>query len=250
MKKDYHIHTKISEDCKLPAEELIAKAIEKGYTTIAFTDHLEMLFPKWSFHPDMTFSKYIAYFASLKDKYSTQIEILTGVEIGEYHVTIPQVKDYFGDLKPDLIIGSIHTLLPDTNISIPLEQALTPQEIIKYYKANLELVEKCDIDILGHLGIFTRYLKHDITHALPICRDIFQVMVAKNIVLEINYSGLRKTTQQFMPHFEVLEEYAKQGGKRVSIGSDTHVISDFDDNYDRVIEILEEKELLHEFSLI
>ena len=38
-----------------------------------------------------------------------------------------------------------------------------------------------------------------------VAEAVFQVMVAKNIVLEINYSGLRKATQQFMPHFEVLE---------------------------------------------
>jgi len=240
MKNDYHIHSEISADCELSAEKLINKAIERKYNRIAFTEHLEILSPKWSFHPDITFPDYMDYFNSLKEKYSEQIEILGGVEIGEYQVTIPQVEDYFGDLRPDVVVGSVHTLLPDRNISIPFERPLSPQEVLDYYKANLELVEKCEIDILGHLGIFTRYLKHDISIALPICRDIFQVMLAKNIALEINFSGLRKSTKQFMPHFEVLEEYAKQGGKRVAMGSDTHMIEDFDDYYDEVIEILKE----------
>lgn len=241
MKKDYHIHSFFSADSKLIPEKLIEKAIELKYSEIAFTDHLEFLFPQWSFHEEHSFKEYYDYFSDLRTKYASQINIVMGVEIGEYYKTILQVRDYFGDLKPDLILGSIHTLFPKKDISLPFDKALSEKEIINYYKYNLEMVEKCDIDVLAHLGIFTRFLQHDIKIGLPICKDIFQVMLEKKIALEINYSGLRKLTKQFIPHFEVLDQYAIEGGKLISIGSDTHQVSDFDDNYDKVIEILEEK---------
>lgn len=241
MKKDYHIHSYFSKDSKLCPEKLIAKAIELKYTKIAFTDHLEFLFPKWSFHEDISFENYFDYFSELNLEYASQIEIIRGVEIGEYYETKAQARDYFGALRPDLILGSVHTLLPDRDISVPFKKPLSKKEISNYYKLNLRLVEECDLDILAHLGIFTRFLPHDIKVGLPICRDIFQVMLEKKIALEINYSGLRKPTKQFMPHFEVLDKYASEGGKLISIGSDSHVLSDFDDNYDQVIRILEER---------
>lgn len=241
MKSDYHIHSYFSKDSKLNPDEIIKKAIDLKYSKIAFTDHLEFLFPQWSFHNEVSFSDYYNFFSELKAKYISEIEIIRGVEIGEYYQTVSQVRDYFGDLRPDLVLGSVHTLLPNKDISLPFEQALSQKEIISYYKANLELVEKCDIDVLAHLGIFTRYLHHDIKAGLPICRDIFQVMQEKKIALEINYSGLRKTTKQFIPHFEVLDLYASEGGTLVSIGSDTHQLSDFDDNYNEMRRILEEK---------
>lgn len=241
MKKDYHIHSYFSADSKLNPEKLIEKAIELNYSKIAFTDHLELLFPQWSFHEEYTFKDYYGFFTDLKVKYASEIEIVRGIEIGEYQKTISLVRDYFGDLKPDLILGSIHTLFPKKDISTPFEKPLTETEIIKYYKYNLEMVEKCDIDILAHLGIFTRFLQHDIKVGLPICKDIFQVMFEKKIALEINYSGLRKATKQFIPHFEVLDKYAGEGGKLISIGSDTHQLKDFDDNYEQVITVLEER---------
>ncbi len=241
MKKDYHIHSNFSKDSKLNPDKIIKKAIELKYSQIAFTDHLEFLFPQWSFHQEVSFPEYYNYFSQLKAKYASEIDIIRGVEIGEYYQTISQVKDYFGDLRPDLILGSVHTLLPDRDISLPFKQALSEREIMDYYKVNLELVEKCDMDILAHLGIFTRYLVHNIKAGLPIFRDIFQVMIERKIALEINYSGLRKATKQFIPHFEVLDLYASEGGKLISIGSDTHQLSDFDDNYDQVVKVLEER---------
>jgi len=241
MKKDYHIHSYFSKDSKLQPEKLIKRAIELNYAKITFTDHLEFLFPQWSFHEEVSYQEYYDYFSALKVKYASRIEIVRGIEIGEYYKTISPVKDYFGDLRPDLILGSIHTLFPKKDISLPFDHPLSEAEITKYYKYNLELVEKCDIDILAHLGIFARFLKHDIKAGLPVCRDIFQVMIEKKIALEINFSGLRKSTKQFIPHFEVLDKYAIEGGKLISIGSDTHQITDFDDNYDEVIMLLEER---------
>lgn len=240
MKKDYHIHSYFSKDSKLNPEELIKKAIELNYQEIAFTDHLEFLFPQWSFHEEYSYQEFYDFFTSLKAKYVSKIKILRGIEVGEYQQTKAQVLDYFGDLKPDIILGSVHTLLPNRDISLPFDQPLSEKEIVAYYKENLKLVEDCHIDVLAHLGIFTRYLPHNIKAGLPVCRDIFQVMKEKKIALEINYSGLRKSTKQIIPHFEVLELYASQGGSLISMASDTHQLSDFDDNYDQVIRILEQ----------
>jgi histidinol phosphatase-like PHP family hydrolase len=51
---------------------------------------------------------------------------------------------------------------------------------------------------------------------------------------------LRKVTKQIIPHLEVLELYASEGGKLISLGSDSHQVSDFDDNYEKTWAILKD----------
>ncbi|OQY38194.1 MAG: hypothetical protein B6226_04000 [Candidatus Cloacimonetes bacterium 4572_65] len=239
MKKDYHIHSLQSPDSSLNPVELIKKAIKLNYETIAFTDHYEPTDPDESFHSALSFIEYLNYFHKLRDTYKDKINILAGVEIGEYHLAKSAVEDYFQGYRADVILGSVHVLEPKRYISMPFKPLLNQKEITAYYKSNLKLVEECDIDILAHLGIFMRYDNHNITHVKPIIRDIFQVMIEKKIALEINYSGLRKSTRSIIPQISTVEQYATEGGSLISIGSDTHIIDHFDDHYDEAVKILD-----------
>lgn len=237
IKKDYHIHSLISPDATSQPEKIIQKAINKNYSTIAITDHFEPAFPSWGFQTSMNYNRYHSILNELKQKYKNQIAFKIGIEIGEYYLKKSETLDFFAGLKPDIIIGSVHTAA-GVGVSDPLYKKMNRAEIITYYKANLRMVDECDIDILGHLGIFNRYLLHDVSPGMPIIKDIFQTMKERGIALELNYSGLRKPLKQLIPDISVLEEYAKQGGKLITIGSDSHQISDFDDHYDEAYNTL------------
>jgi histidinol-phosphatase (PHP family) len=230
MKYDYHIHTEDSFDSTIKAEALAIRAIELGYDEIAITEHLDLLPEELSVNGLPSLTKYKARIRALQAKYS-QLSILCGVEIGDYH----RVKDFAASLIAgldfDLVLGSVHFLANHTNVAMPLKKPLTDAEVTEYYQHNLELVSTCDIDVLAHLGVYKRHYKYvpDESMALPIIKSIFEVMITRNIALEINFGALRRGYPNFHPEPEHLELYHNMGGKLFSVGSDAHHLQNFDD---------------------
>ena len=43
MKIDYHIHSQFSADSNINMREAVIKAIQRGYTEIAFTEHFDLI---------------------------------------------------------------------------------------------------------------------------------------------------------------------------------------------------------------
>ena len=241
MKIDYHLHGEYSSDSRMNYDKLCQKAIDNGYTEIAFTEHIDFLASEIYHFGIPPYQDYFRRIRQIKDNYP-QLKILCGVELGEYH----RIKDIADAVmafeQPELIIGSIHILSDGKNISIPFKEPMKDEQIRDYYEENLRLVKSCEIDILGHLGIFKRYYNEqpDETQFHPIIDEIFKTIISKNIALEINYSPLRKPYNQLLPEASYIKRYIELGGTLFTIGSDSHAINQFDDYYDTAITILKD----------
>lgn len=239
MKIDYHLHGEFSSDSRMSYDELCIKAIENGYHEIAITEHFDCLVSEIYHYGIPSYNEYFKRIEQIKKKYP-KLNILFGVELGEYH-RIKNLADSILDYhKPELKIGSIHILTDGKNISVPFEEPMTPKQVEDYYQENLLLVEKCDINILGHLGIYKRYLtkQPDETALLPIIDKIFQTIIAKDIALEVNYSPLRKSYNNLIPEPSLIKRYLKLGGQLITLGSDSHTIETFDDYYLKAVEVM------------
>lgn len=57
---------------------------------------------------------------------------------------------------------------------------------------------------------------------------IVTTMAKNGITLELNTASIRKGLGECTPDLPVLRQYVQAGGKRVTIGSDTHNINDVD----------------------
>ncbi len=230
MKYDYHLHTEDSFDSKIKAAQLVETAITLGYDAIAITEHLDLLPEELRSNGLMSLLRYQDRVNALRKAYP-QLRILFGIEIGDYH----RVKDYasalISGIQFDLIIGSVHFLQDHTNVAMPLQEPLSDYQVQQYYKYNLELVSTCDIDVLGHLGVYKRYYKQipDESKYIPIIRDIFRTMIERNIALELNFGPLRRGYKYFHPERDQIQLYRDMGGVLFSVGSDAHRIEDFDD---------------------
>ena len=229
MKFDYHIHTEDSYDSSIKAVDLINRAIQLNYNEIAITEHLDLL--------PLEIKKYGApsldhYYKRIKELQSntSEINVLCGIEIGDYH----RVKEYalslVEDLQLDIILGSVHFLSDNTNVAVPLKKPLTKEQVKDYYLQNLALVSRCNIDVLAHLGVYKRGYHYipDESIFYPLIKDILATMIDRNIALEINYSSLRRGYPTFIPEIPILEMYLDLGGKLFSLGSDAHQIEHFD----------------------
>ncbi len=229
MKFDYHLHTEDSYDSRINADALIKKAIDLQYDEIAITEHLDLLPQELSLYGLPSLQRYTRRIAALKTKYP-EIKILTGIEIGDYQQVKDFAKNLISGLGFELILGSVHFLSDHTNIALPLAQPLSAPQVEDYYLQNLSLVNTCDVDVLAHLGVYKRHYPFipDETAVYPVIRDIFSVMVERQIALELNLSALRNGYPSFLPEEHIIQLYLEQGGKLFSIGSDAHTLEHFD----------------------
>lgn len=225
---DYHIHTEFSYDSNIKGNDLMCKAISLGFKDIAITEHLDLLPQELSVYGLPSIQKYRNYCQQLQAKFP-ELRLRMGIEIGDYH----KVKDFAEGLIRGYhfspILGSVHFLSDHTNVAIPLAQPLDPSQIEDYYIHNLELVTNCDIDILAHLGVYKRYYTSSPceSHVRHLIDQILKTIIQRDIALEINLSSLRKPYGNIIPEPDILERYRTLGGKKISIGSDSHHIDHF-----------------------
>jgi histidinol-phosphatase (PHP family) len=240
MKIDYHIHSHFSSDSNLDAPSLISAAINKGYSEIAFTDHFDLLPSEIAVYGVPSYKAYSQTVKNLRNKFPG-IKILKGVELGEYHRCHKLVDEIiFTDEEPDLIIASVHILPDGTNCSTRNQIPFTEKHIESYYLENLALAAYGHFDILGHLGIFKRYLTEEPEEKnfLDIVEEIFKQLIRQNIALEVNLSGLRNPLKKLIPSPELLHIYRQMGGELITIGSDSHHLDHFDAHYSEAIQRL------------
>ncbi len=237
MKTDLHIHTKYSSDSIIEPEALIERAIDTNYEMIGITDHFDIIAESVSTHKNIEFGNYTEIIRELSNKYP-EIKLALGAEVGEYHWFKSELEDIFGDYAPDYLLASIHFLSNKREISTYFEGFLNKDEIKDYYLMNLNMVEQADFHILGHLGIFNRYKRHEENHVKDLKKEIFKVMIEKGIALEINNSGYSKPINEILPIVRDLDLYFDLGGRLLTIGSDAHTIDLFDKHYDRSIQVI------------
>ncbi len=229
---DYHIHTDFSSDSSIRLAELLKLASQKNYSALAVTEHLDLKPQELVVYGLPSLLKYKNYLNLIRSQYP-EIRIIYGIEVGDFH----QVRDYaqkiLEQVKFELVLGSVHFLGSQKNISIPFNPRLTAVEIRDYYEQNLALTETCPINVLSHLGVYKRYYetKPDESDSIKIIKQIFKAMISRDIALEINFSSFRKKYQSLLPEPEYLAMYRKLGGKLVTNGSDAHRLQHFHDYY-------------------
>lgn len=227
---DYHLHTQYSWDSRLKAKDLIDKAISLNYEAIALTEHLDLLPWELAVNGLLSLKEYSVYVDMIKTQYP-QLQIIKGIEIGDYHRVRDFASSLIQEIDLELTLGAVHFLSDQINVAVPLAKPLSDKQVQDYYLQNLTLVSKCEIDVLAHLGVYKRYYEQQPNedHALPIVKDIFNVMIDKQIALEINYSPYRKDYGNCLPEPCFLELYKDMGGKLFTIGGDCHHLDHFHD---------------------
>ncbi|MBO4920678.1 MAG: histidinol-phosphatase HisJ family protein [Lachnospiraceae bacterium] len=171
IKHDFHLHSYFSTDSEEKQENIIEEALERGFSGICFTDHMDLYFPlecskksggDFNFDAD----EYYDCIMKLKHKYRNIIKIYLGMEIGlrdEEDLKDKCVKEYnelIAKYPFDFIIGSTHCL---ENIDPYWEEywdGRTAEEgLRRYYDAIDKNVSDYDcFDSLGHLDYLVRYV--------------------------------------------------------------------------------------------
>lgn len=245
---DLHVHSHFSSDCEEQMEDMIKEAINKKIQVIAITDHIDYDYKDPTINFDFDVTVFLDEIRKLKNKYGKEIKILVGLELGlQEHIT-DKLENLTNQYSFDFIIGSFHTVDSKDLYRGDFYVGRTSQEAWDIYLDEVysTLLKFDNFSVLGHLDLIKRYNEGvrgiELLEYKEKLEKIFRLIIKKNIGLEVNTSGLRKTygLNETLPSKDILQIYYNCGGRIITIGSDSHTKDTLACEYEAVKKMLEE----------
>ncbi len=260
MLTNHHTHSLYSDGSSQP-EDYIVEAIAKGFDILGFTEHSPLPFEtKFSFRQENK-EEYIALMQNLKQKYSSQISIYSGMEM-DY---IPGISENFSktkaDYKLDYLIGSVHLIKSENNAGFWFidgpdfeiyDQGLNDlfggdikKAVTAYYYQLNEMIETQQIDVVGHLDKIKmhnrdRFFKEDESWYKALVSETLELIQDRDIIVEINTRGIYKQrSETTFPGFDILKQI-KALRIPVMVNSDAHKPYELDLAFDQAFLLLKE----------
>ncbi|MBO4980437.1 MAG: histidinol-phosphatase HisJ family protein [Lachnospiraceae bacterium] len=246
---DCHLHSSHSGDSHTPMEEMILAGIEKGLSTMCFTEHNDFAYPDCEDFPGSKFllntDSYLYELIGLKEKYADKIRILFGVELGLQPQIMRQNAIYAKSYDFDFIIASSHLCHGMDPYYPAFYEGRSDEEAYReYFESILENIGKfSNFDVYGHLDYVVRYgASMDRDYSYEKYRDIFDkiltLLLEKGKGIEVNTGGIKKGMRNLHPCMGILKRYKELGGEIVTIGSDAHDPAHVADCFDRASQVL------------
>jgi len=242
---DQHTHTIFSPDASKDAtfENYIASLNEKKLTSITFTDHCDFDCPTPLFHTIPDFYDFKRRLDEAQLNTSTLLQF--GVELGYQPHIVGAMKQLVESHPFDAVLLSLHYVdgLDPYDGSFFKGRSLN-EGYQRYFEEVLDAITAFDeFQILAHLDYIFRYSLEktdavDITLFYPILDAIFEVLIKRQKVLELNTSPWRKDYQNTRPNLGLIQRYYEKGGRLISLGSDAHQPSDVGADFDKAIGFL------------
>jgi histidinol-phosphatase (PHP family) len=231
---DYHTHSSdFSPDAVSSMEELCEAAISRGVRELAITEHCDV--NGWNGIPcDFDEEPYFAALDKLRLKYGGRLTVVCGLELGQPPQNSELATRYSSNPKFDFIIGSLHNLNGEEDFYfLKYPDAKTCQTLMERYFTELrEMIVFGGFDVLGHISYPLRYIRgrdgldFDFSGYTAELEDIFRLLAASGMGIELNTSGLRQPIGETMPVPDIVGLYRRCGGEIITLGSDAHAARD------------------------
>ena len=248
-KQSLHIHTTYADGKNKP-EELVIRAIERGFGSIGFSEHSYLAYPVSSHQMTVADTEnYKREIAQLKSKYKGKIDIFCGMEY-----------DIYSDLSTDgfdYLIGSVHLLDCGGDISdFDLGPEATHEYIDKhfdgdglafvkrYYETVATFPSVKSVDILGHFDIVVKnneklgFVDTASKEYLDLGYAAIHSLRGKIPFFEVNTGAIARGYRSIpYPQMEFLKEFRRLGFGAV-LNSDCHNKDFIDCYYDEATQLL------------
>jgi histidinol-phosphatase (PHP family) len=246
---DFHVHSNFSSDGKASLEDMIGQGIRLGLKTLCFTDHMDYDYPseyKYSFQLEI--EDYLQKLELMKEKYKSQIEILTGIELGIQPQVIDRMNELVSKYSFDFIIGSVHVVDQiDPYYLKYWENGSEEDGIIKCFRAIKDGCESYSgFNVCGHIDYIVRYApstklkynEYSYSYYADVLDEILKTLLKHGKGIEVNTSGYKYGLGHPHPKTEVLKRYKELGGEIITIGSDAHLPEHLCFDFERVTALL------------
>jgi len=253
---DFHVHSDFSSDAEHSMESIVTAAVMQGLTEICITDHVDYDYADPSIDFDVDHPAYVAEIERLRLKFSGQIQIRHGLEIGLQPQILERCSKLVQEQKPDFVLGSMHTCGRQDLYRGDYYRSRTPRQAWENYLSELISMTAIytDYSVLGHLDILRRYDEATAEYPIEPFKDLFMELFA-NVIhndkgIEVNTSGIRGHLNSPLPSYDILRWYHEAGGKILTLGSDSHGPDCLSANFQEVIEQLKAIGFKHYCSFV
>lgn len=227
---DFHLHTSFSADSEASMESMIQQGIQAGLTSLCFTEHLDLDYPKeLGIDFSLDTESYQQTFLTLKEKYMDKIELRFGVELGLQPHLGDMHRDFIHKYPFDFIIGSTHIVDGmDPYYPYFYENRSEETAYLSYFKSTLENLKNFnEMDVYGHIDYVVRYGPnknqfYSYNCYREILDEILLTIIRNNLGIECNTGGIKYGLGHPNPCEEVLSRYQELGGEIITVGSDAH----------------------------
>ncbi len=260
MLTNHHTHSLFSDGSSQPAE-YVTEAISRGFNLLGFTEHSPLPFANpFSFRKGNK-DEYILLMQSLKQQYSGQIAVYSGMEM-DY---IPGLSESFSktksEYKLDYLIGSVHLVRPSNSEELwftdgpdfsTYDQGLNEmfggdikKAVTTYYRQINEMIETQHFEIIGHFDKIKmhnrdRFFKEDEAWYQELIKETLLLIQDRDIIVEVNTRGIYKQrSETTYPGLDILKQI-KAMHIPVMVNSDAHKPHELDGEFEHGFALLKE----------
>lgn len=223
---DYHSHSILSPDGRVPLSEMADAALAAGIDELCITDHYDLQAEHGGRNPAYDWGPAIAQYQEAATRYAGRLVIRLGLELGGAPVDPAYCEALLDQAELDFVIGSLHNMSPsaggvDFYYQDYSDQAVCHRALDDYFASMEALAARPGLyDSLGHIIYPLRYMPPTVTLERYMGRieGILKEVTASGRGIEVNtYRG--KSIGEWRP---ILECYRAVGGTLVTVGADAH----------------------------
>lgn len=243
---DIHVHTKFSHDGKSKMEEYCSLIDSGKVECIGFAEHVDFL-PEAYGYGLFDYESYVDSVRTLKDK---GYRVYAGAEIDYAKRVEEEIKNSLREKPFDYTICSVHminglSVSTEENIHLFQDPVEFRNMMEKYYYELISSIDVPEFDVVGHIGIYKRYLTDQFIKNSPLYSwldemdgEVVRECVKTGKIIEVNTSGLFSPCEATFPDRQFLKRYYDCGGRLVTIGSDAHNVQNTSRGFNTAVEIL------------
>lgn len=223
---DWHVHGPCSCDSTIDPIQACKVAENKGLDGLCFTEHIDFD-PRDMGYQFFNWNIYLDFINAAKNKFP-KMNIFTGMELNWQKEFSGEIMQFLEGKQVDFLLGSVHWVSSGHTCDEPTFEALSKEEFMdEWISEAIDLLRQDLCQGFAHFDYFMwkGQIYYDDLNREDIfetTRDIIDLMIKKNVSLEINTSALRKGFKEPFPSWDFIQKYVKIGGTRVHLGSDAH----------------------------
>lgn len=259
--EDWHTHNKMCHHAVGTIEDYIQKAIQLKLRTIGISDHFPYDYlnniERIPYHeyaislPEI--DKYISFTESLKEKYKKDIIVRIGFEIDYFKNQEPLLNNHLNQVKKrlDYILASIHILnffdgrgawgFDDSRFREDYEFYGVDNVYNFYFKTlqKLNSSNEFDFDIIAHFDLPKKFndIPKNKEAVYNEAMKSLELIKKRDVVVEINTSGLRKECKEQYPSTQIIQEMFSLDIP-ILLGSDAHKPKDVAWKFKKTVKML------------